>query len=80
MVVRRLADIEREKKDEKLDEMSSNINRVVDGVFPSKKKKKFSWFSFFLKSAIGLVVLLVLLNFILANAWLLRFFWVEFFG
>ena len=78
MVIKRLEDIEREKHEQKREKLIVDINHVLDGVFKSpKKEKNVIWI-------IGKILLLILLvvifvNLVLGNIWLLKFFWEEFF-
>ena len=78
MKIRSLEDIEREKHDDKRDKLTDDINKVIEGVF-KKPKKEESIFWIIGKILGGLVLLIIAVNIILGNIWLLKFFWSEFF-
>lgn len=80
MGIRFLDDIERDKERERNKKIAEDINDVIKGVFPPRKpkvKKKrwriIKWLGF-------LFLLLFILNLILGNIWLLKFFITDFFG
>ena len=78
MKITRLEDIDRKKHEEKRERLTEDIGHVMDGVF-KKPKKESNWFWTAGKIAIGIVILMLVVNLVLGNIWLLRFFWGEFF-
>ncbi len=80
MKITRLEDIERQKHEEKREKLTEDINEVMEGVLGGKKKKKEEsiWWTVG-KIALLIFVLMVVVNLVLGNIWLLRFFWGEFF-
>ncbi|MBS3093395.1 hypothetical protein J4456_02310 [Candidatus Pacearchaeota archaeon] len=88
MVIKRLEDIEREKQEEKREKFKRQITEdardVIEGVLGGPKKPlhggKFSKvFWFIAKSLLFILALIILVNFVLGNIWLLKFFAKEFF-
>jgi hypothetical protein len=79
MKITRLEDIDRRKQEEKRDKITEDINHVVEGVLGGKKKKESSMIWTVGKISLGVVLLMVLVNLILGNIWLLKFFWGEIF-
>jgi len=89
MPIKRLDDIEREKAEEKREKFKRQITEdardVIEGVFaPPKKTKNEKLFSsiiwFIAKSLLILLIGIIVVNIILGNIWLLKFFMKEFFG
>ena len=78
--VKRLEDIEREKHEEKRDKLVTDINYVVEGIFKKPKKEKENLFWTIGKIILIIVLFIFILNFIIGNIWLLKFFWEDFFG
>ena len=87
MVIKRLEDIEREKQEEKREKLKKQITEdardVIEGVFGGGQKKKqpvidVIWF--ILKSICFIIAGMIILNLILGNIWLFKFFAKEFFG
>jgi hypothetical protein len=80
MAIKRLEDIEREKHNESREkikkEISEDIGDVLDNVFrkPKKKKNLFYYIIGFLKLIGILILLMTIVNLVLGNIWLLRFF------
>jgi len=79
MKIIRLEDIDRRKQEEKRDKITDDINHVMEGVLGRKKKKENNWFWTIGKITLFILVLMLIVNFILGNVWLLKFFWVELF-
>ena len=79
MKITRLEDIDRKKQDEKRDKITEDINHVVEGVFGGKKKKESNWIWTSGKIALFILVLMLLVNLVLGNIWLLKFFWSDLF-
>lgn len=83
MKIKTLDDIEREKyyeKREKLKkEISEDISEVIDNVFGNKRKENKGVGYFFIRVFVFLILGLILINVILGNIWLLKFFIKEFF-
>ncbi|MEK6914337.1 MAG: hypothetical protein AABW83_01685 [Nanoarchaeota archaeon] len=77
--VKRLEDIEREKHEEKRDKLIGDVNYIIEGVFKKPKKEKESLFWAIGKILLFIVLIIFVLNFIIGNIWLLKFFWGEFF-
>ncbi len=80
MVIRSLDDIERDNEKARNKRIGEDINEVMKEVFPKRKpkvKKKrwriIKWLGF-------LFLLIFIINLILANIWLLKFFITDFFG
>ena len=89
MPIKRLEDIEREKAEEKREKFKRQITEdardVIEGVFSPPKKHKneklfFTVFWFIAKSLLVLLLGIIVINLILGNIWLLKFFVKEFFG
>jgi hypothetical protein len=79
MKITRLEDIDKRKSEEKRDRITDDINHVMEGVLGGKKKKQSSWFWTVGKIALVGILLMVIVNLILGNIWLLKFFWGEMF-
>jgi|TARA_B100002003_G_C13637709_1_gene325589 hypothetical protein len=79
MKIIRMEDIEREKSNEKRDKIVDDVNYVVEGVLGKSSKGSGGWVWFVGKVLLGLAALVVIVNFVLGNVWLLRFFYGEFF-
>jgi hypothetical protein len=79
MKIIRMEDIEREKSNEKRDKIVDDVNYVVEGVLGKRSKGCGGWVWFVGKVLLGLAALVVIVNFVLGNVWLLRFFYGEFF-
>lgn len=77
--VKRLEDIEREKHEEKRDKLINDVNYVIDGVFKKPKNQKESFFWTIGKILLLILLFIVVVNLVLGNIWLLKFFWSEFF-
>jgi len=77
--VKRLEDIEREKHEEKRDKLVNDVNYVLEGVFKKPKQEKGNFFWTLGKFLLISLFLITILNLILGNIWLLKFFWKEFF-
>jgi hypothetical protein len=86
MAIKGIDDIEREKRIEERfkikKEAIEDINDVISGVFRKPKKKKtFIDYIFFILKFLGVIILImVVVNLILGNIWLLRFFMKSLFG
>ena len=87
MPIKRLEDIEREKQEEKREKFKKQITEdardVIEGVFGSGPKKKQPFLDilwFILKSILIIVLGMIIINLVLGNIWLLKFFSKEFFG
>ena len=86
MVIKRLEDIEREKAEEKREKFKLQITEdakdVIEGVFGTPKRKRNAMDIFWnvFKIIWILILLMITVNFILGNIWLLKFFAGEFFG
>jgi len=78
MPIKRLEDIEREKHLEKRDKVVDDINYVVDSVFKKPKREEGIIWTV-LKFLLWLVLLVTVVNFILGNIWLVKFFVRELF-
>ena len=78
MKITRLEDIDRKKHEEKREKITEDINQVMEGVF-KKPKQESNVFWAIGKILIGIVLLMIVVNLVLGNIWLLRFFWGEFF-
>jgi hypothetical protein len=74
-----MEDIEREKHHEKRDKIVDDVNYVMEGVLGKSSKGKGGWGWFVGKLLLGLGALVLIVNFVLGNVWLLRFFYGEFF-
>ncbi|MBT3691062.1 hypothetical protein HOD75_05080 [archaeon] len=85
MVIRNLEDIEREKNLEKREkfkkEISGDINDVLGNVFgkPKKRKSFLDYLFSFLKWVLILLGVVVVVNLVFGNIWLLKFFIKDFF-
>jgi len=87
MPIKRLDDIEREKDRERREKMkrdiSEDINDVIGNVFGKPKtvrKRGVVDFLFLLLKIFGvLILIMIVINLILGNIWLLKFFIKEFF-
>ena len=77
--VKRLEDIEREKHEEKRDKLINDVNYVIEGVFKGPKKEKANIFWTIGKIFLFIILFIFILNLILGNIWLLKFFWTDFF-
>ncbi len=73
MAIKRLEDIEREKRERFKDQIAKDITDITSKVF-EKPKKKFSIVSFAIKIILFLLAGIFIINFILGNVWLLKFF------
>ena len=87
MPIKRLEDIEREKQEEKREKFKRQITEdardVIEGVFgngPKKKQPVLDVIWFIIKSVLLLILGMTMINLILGNIWLLKFFTKEFFG
>ena len=80
MVIRRIEDIERDKARENRErvkkEITEDVNDVIDNVFKRPKKGNgiFGFIWGLIKFLGLMILLLVVVNFLLGNIWLLRFF------
>lgn len=79
MKIIRLEDIDKRKSDEKRDKITEDINKVVEGVIGGNKKEKGGFFWTAGKIGLLVLVLMLIINLVLGNIWLLKFFWGEFF-
>ena len=79
MKITRLEDIEKSKHEEKTDKITEDINRVMDGVFKKPKKNKNSFIRKIGKISLVVLLLMVIVNLVLGNVWLLKFFWSDLF-
>lgn len=88
MVIKRLEDIERERQEEKREKFKRQITEdardVIEGVLGGPKKPKIGGtfskiFWFVAKTILFILGLIILINFVLGNIWLLKFFIKEFF-
>ena len=81
MPIKRLEDIEREKHEEKREKLKQRITEdtkdVLEGVFGKPKKR--SLFGKILRFILIAILLITIINLVLGNIWLLKFFWGEFF-
>jgi len=84
MAIKTMDDIERDKHNEgrvkMRTEISEDINDVIGNVFGKQKKQKNSIIGWVLKIVIFLLLGMIIINFILGNIWLLRFFLKSLFG
>ncbi len=89
MVIKRLEDIEREKQEEKRERFKRQITEdardVIEGVLggpkkPAHKNTMSDIFWFIAKIFFLIILLMVIVNLVLGNIWLLKFFWREFFA
>jgi len=78
MKITRLEDIEKEKHDEKREKLTEDINKVIEGVLKKPKNEKANTLWIIGKILGGLVLLMIAVNIILGNIWLLKFFWSDF--
>jgi hypothetical protein len=80
MAFKGIEDIEREKHKEERDsmkrEVTEDINDIIGNVFRKPKKKKdVLYYIFLLMKIFGvLILLMIIINLILGNIWLLKFF------
>jgi Fe2+ transport system protein B len=79
MKITRLEDIDRKKQDEKRDKITEDINHVMEGVFKKPKKNENSFIRKIGKISLVVLLLMVIVNLILGNVWLLKFFWSDLF-
>ena len=77
--VKRLEDIEREKHEEKRDKLINDVNYVIEGVFKKPKNQKENLFWTIGRIFLFILLFIIIVNIILGNIWLLKFFWNEFF-
>ena len=77
--VKRLEDIEREKHEEKRDKLINDVNYVIEGVFKKPKNQNENLFWTIGKIFLFILLFIIIVNIILGNIWLLKFFWNEFF-
>jgi hypothetical protein len=84
MKIKTMDDIEREKNAENREKMkkeiSEDINDVVGNIFGKQKKKKRSILKWIAIISLFLLTTIIILNFVLGNIWLLRFFIKSLFG
>ena len=80
MKITRLEDIDRKKHEEKREKLTDDINQVMEGVFKKSKRNKNSFIRKIGKISLVVLLLMVIVNLVLGNVWLLRFFWSEFLG
>ncbi len=86
MTIKTIDDIEREKHREERGRMrkdiSEDINEVIGNIniLKKPKKEKKGFFGWLIKIIIFLLIAMVVVNFILGNVWLLRFFIKSLFG
>jgi flagellar basal body-associated protein FliL len=79
-----LDDIEREKENKSREDMKKNIVKDINDVFGNvlkkrkeeteKRKKKRKWWVKLLLALLSLGLFLLVINFVLGNVWLLKFF------
>jgi len=79
MKITRLEDIDKKKHEEKREKLTEDINQVMDGVFKKPKKNENSFIRKIGKISIVVLLLMVIVNLILGNVWLLKFFWSDLF-
>ena len=79
MKITRLEDIEKSKHEEKTDKITEDITRVMDGVFKKPKKNENSFIRKIGKISLVVLLLMVIVNLVLGNIWLLKFFWSDLF-
>jgi Fe2+ transport system protein B len=79
MKITRLEDIDRKKHEEKTDKITEDINRVMDGVFKKPKKNENSFIRKIGKISLVVLLLMIIINLVLGNVWLLKFFWSDLF-
>ena len=86
MVIRRIEDIERDKDREKREnfknQISGDINDVINNVFSKPKKRKPNFIDYIIKAFKWIVFIfigLTIINLILGNIWLFKFFIKEMF-
>jgi len=72
MAIKRLEDIEREKRERFKNQIAKDISDVTNKVF-EKPKKKIGVFGWILKAGFYLLIGVILINLILGNIWLLKF-------
>lgn len=80
MTIKRLDDIEREKRKEEratlTKEVTEDINEVIGNVFkkPKRKKNLLDYILLILKIFGVLILIMIVINLVLGNIWLLKFF------
>jgi Fe2+ transport system protein B len=79
MKITRLEDIDKKKHEEKREKLTEDINQVMDGVFKKPKKNENSFIRKIGKISLVVLLLMVIVNLILGNVWLLKFFWSDLF-
>lgn len=79
MPIKRLEDIEREKHEERKNKIAEDISDVANKVFKSPEKNRPNILGYIAKISIFILIGIILLNLILGNIWLLKFFTKEFF-
>ena len=80
MKITRLEDIDKKKHEEKREKLTEDINQVMDGVFKKPKKNENSFIRKIGKISLVVLLLMVIVNLILGNVWLLKFFWGKLLG
>lgn len=84
MAIKTMDDVEREKHNEgrikMRTEISEDINEVIGNVFGKPKKQKNNIAGWILRIVIFLLIGVILINIVLGNIWLLRFFLKSLFG
>jgi|TARA_B100001971_G_scaffold63500_1_gene58445 hypothetical protein len=79
MKITRLEDIDKKKHEEKREKLTEDINQVMDGVFKKPKKNENSFIRKIGKISLVVLLLMVIVNLVLGNVWLLKFFWSDLF-
>lgn len=86
MVIRSIDDIQRDKEREKREnfknQIARDINDVTDKVFARSRTKKKGFLDYvwmFTKMFLGLILMMTVVNLVLGNLWLLKFFVKELF-
>jgi Fe2+ transport system protein B len=79
MKITRLEDIDKKKHEEKREKLTEDINQVMDGVFKKPKKNENSFIRKIGKISLVVFLLMVIVNLVLGNVWLLKFFWSDLF-
>lgn len=86
MAIKTMDDVEREKRNEERTsfkkEAIDDINEVISGVFKKPKRKKgIIDYIFMILKFLGIAILImIVVNLVLGNIWLLRFFLKSLFG
>ena len=86
MAIKSLDDIEREKHQENREKMkkeiTEDVNDVISNVFKKPKRKRNAWDVIFrvLKILGILILIMIVINLVLGNIWLLKFFMKSLFG